>query len=323
MPSSSAAVRSLALAVLGFGAASAFAQGPNVTAFNPYSGVGLPGGPTPSYGPQAAYPIVDTVGPTGGPAFNPWQPIGPPPVAGPNVGAFDPSQAPVARPPVAGPAPAYVYNPGAHLPAPPPGPIGSRLVAIPERGDARIPRDLLYSAPAAPPPVATAPEPTPVPAPTPASVAPAPPPAPAPTPIARPAPPVAAATPAPPPAPPAAAPPAATASRSITITTPDLSPSSSKGATVASIPFEGQSADLSDVAKSELDRIAKNLSDKGLRQIELRAFASGADPDNRKIALARALVVRSYLIDRGLKSRIEVGGFAGDGERVDILVPNT
>ena len=88
MPTSSVAARSLALAILGLGAASAaFAQGPNVTAFNPYSGVGLPGGPVPQYGSQAAYPIVDTVGPTaGGPAFNPWQ-------AGGNVGATYPVSA--------------------------------------------------------------------------------------------------------------------------------------------------------------------------------------------------------------------------------------
>ena len=77
------------------------------------------------------------------------------------------------------------------------------------------------------------------------------------------------------------------------------------------IPFTSQSADLSDVAKSELDRVAKNINDKAMRQVELRAFASGADPESRKIALARALVVRSYLIDRGVKSRIEVGGYAG------------
>ena len=97
-----------------------------------------------------------------------------------------------------------------------------------------------------------------------------------------------------------------------------------KGATVASIPFTGQSADLNDAAKAELDRVAKNISDKSLRQVELRAYATGADPESRKIALARALVVRSYLIDRGVKSRIEVGGFSGgDAERVDILVPNS
>ena len=97
-----------------------------------------------------------------------------------------------------------------------------------------------------------------------------------------------------------------------------------KGATVASIAFTPQSADLNDTAKAELDLVAKNINDKTLRQVELRAYATGADPESRKIALARALVVRSYLIDRGVKSRIEVGGFSGgDGERVDIMVPNS
>jgi outer membrane protein OmpA-like peptidoglycan-associated protein len=320
MPSSSAAMRRLALALLGLSSAPAFAQGGNVTAFNPYSGVGLPGGPTATFGPQATYPIVDTVGPSaGGPAFNPWQPIGPAPAASPGVGAFNPSEPAAAA---AGPAPTYVYNPGAFLPKPPPDATTSRIVAIPERGDARIPRDLLSGAPAPEPVTVTATPPAPVP--MPARVEPTPPPAPAPAPIARPAPPPAvAAAPAPapvPPAPAAATPPPA--SRAIAITTP-MPDSSGKGSAIATIPFAGQSADLSDTAKAELDRIAKNISDKSLRQVELRAFASGADPDNRKIALARALVVRSYLIDRGVKSRIEVGAFAGDGERVDILVPNT
>ncbi|MBM3649614.1 MAG: hypothetical protein FJX11_17685 [Alphaproteobacteria bacterium] len=306
MPSSSAAARCLVLAAFGLGAASAWAQGSNVTAFNPYSGIGLPGGPIPTYGPQAAYPIVDTVGPAGGPAFNPWQPLGPAPVAGPGTRAFDPRQAPIA-----GPAPAYVYNPGAYLPAPPPGPIESRLVAIPERGDVRIPRDLLYSTP----------PPAPAPTAVPARVEPAVPPTPSPTPIARPPnPPAVAATPAPAPA--APAPPPAASGRGVPITTQDLAPSG-RGQTVASISFAGQSADLDDAAKSELDRIAKNVADKGLRQIELRAFAAGNDPDSRKVALARALVVRSYLIDRGVKSRIEVGSFAGEGQRVDILVPSS
>ena len=51
------------------------------------------------------------------------------------------------------------------------------------------------------------------------------------------------------------------------------------------------------------------------------------DPaDARKVALARALAVRSYLIDLGVKSRIEVGAFAADGssgpsERVDVITP--
>ena len=44
------------------------------------------------------------------------------------------------------------------------------------------------------------------------------------------------------------------------------------------------------------------------------------------MALARALSVRSYLIDQGVKARIEVGAFASSGssggsERVDVLGP--
>ena len=115
MPSSSAAVRSVVFALFGLGGVSAFAQGANVTAFNPFSGVGLPGGPPATYGPQAAYPIVDTVGPAGGPAFNPWQSVAPVPATGGIVGAFDPSQQQFG----AGAAPAYVYNPGSGLPAGP------------------------------------------------------------------------------------------------------------------------------------------------------------------------------------------------------------
>jgi outer membrane protein OmpA-like peptidoglycan-associated protein len=100
------------------------------------------------------------------------------------------------------------------------------------------------------------------------------------------------------------------------------------GAVAATVAFTGQSAELNDAAKTDLDRLAKNLGDRSLRQIEVRAYASGADPDSRKVSLARALVVRSYLIDRGVKARIEVGSFGGDSrggvsDRVDILVPNS
>src|SRR5258708_2505984 len=206
MPSSSATVRSLVLAVFGLAVAPTFAQGQNVTAFNPYSGVGLPGGPTASYGPQAAYPIVDTVGPAGGPDLNPRQPAGPKPSAG---------------------------GPPALQPRPPGG--GTRA-----------------GAPAAPLVLPWA------------------------RPVRRGAPPPAAG-----PTPPAAAP-----GRAVAVTTPapNLAPAA-KGATVASIPFTTQSADLSDVAKSELDRVAKNINDKSMRQVELRAYATGADPESRKIAL--------------------------------------
>jgi len=329
MPTSSVAVRSLAFAVLSLGAASAaFAQGSNVAAFNPYSGVGLPGGPVPQYGPQAAYPIVDTVGPTaGGPAFNPWQP-------GANVGAAYPVTAGVVS---AGsvavgvsvaagvPAPNYGYNPGAYLPAPPPGPIESRMVAIPELSNTPSRRQTYTPVPAytpPPPPAAVRPEPIPTPTPTPipARVVPTPAAAPAAAPVAAtPAPPAAAVAPPPPPARVTAA--------VATPLPPEPAVQPPKGTVAATIAFTGQSAELNDAARTDLDRLAKNLGDRSLRQIEIRAYAGGTDADTRKISLARALVVRSYLIDKGVKTRIEVGAYGGDSrgggsERVDILVPN-
>ena len=60
-----------------------------------------------------------------------------------------------------------------------------------------------------------------------------------------------------------------------------------------------------------------------MRQIEVRGFAIGSGIDSRKVALARALVVRAYLIDARVKARIEVGSFAGEGNHVEILAPGT
>ena len=162
-----------------------------------------------------------------------------------------------ARVPVAGAPGTYERN--TNLPAPPPGPIESRLVNIPA------------GAPAAP----------------------------------APAQPLAAPQPGP----------------TLAVGAPAAVPSPSPGGPFGTIAFAGRTVVLTPVTKSELDQIAKRIADQKLRHIELRAFADG--PDSRKIALARALVVRSYLIDRGVKSRIEVGSFSGDGESVEILVPNT
>ena len=102
-------------------------------------------------------------------------------------------------------------------------------------------------------------------------------------------------------------------------------PNSSVATTIA---FASQSAALSDEAKVDLDRLTKNLGDRRPRLIEIRAYAGGGGPDSRKVSAARAQAVRSYLIDRGLKTRIEAGAFGGDSrgggsERVDILVPNS
>lgn len=163
-----------------------------------------------------------------------------------------------ARVPVAGAPGTYERS----LPAPPPGPIESRLVNVPAGP----------SAPAAPSVTVRA-------------------------------------TP----------PPAAT----LASTTPTVIPSTQPGGPFGTVAFIGRSAALTPATKAELDQIARRIADQKLRHIELRAFAADTGPDSRKIALARALVVRSYLMDKGVKSRIEVGSFSGDGDSVEILVPNT
>jgi outer membrane protein OmpA-like peptidoglycan-associated protein len=197
MPTSSVAVRSLALAALVLGAAPAFAQGVTV------------------------------------------QP---------------------ARVPVPGAPGTYERN--ANLPAPPPGPIESRLVSIPAGPSA--PAASSVTVPATPPPGPT-----------------------------------------------------------LAVGTPIAVPFTQPGGPFGTISFIGRSAALTPATKAELDQIARRIADQKLRHIELRAFAADSGPDSRKIALARALVVRSYLMDKGVKSRIEVGSFSGDGDSVDILVPNT
>jgi len=118
---------------------------------------------------------------------------------------------------------------------------------------------------------------------------------------------------------PATPPPAAT----VASTAPTVVPSTQPAGPFGSVAFIGRTALLTPATKAELDLIARRIADQKLRHIELRAFAPDTGPDSRKIALARALVVRSYLMDKGIKSRIEVGSFSGDGDSVEILVPNT
>jgi outer membrane protein OmpA-like peptidoglycan-associated protein len=340
MPPSSIALRSLAVALFGLGAVSAPAQSQSVTAFNPYNGVGLGG----SAQPMASYPQAGPA--VGGMAFNPWNPTT---VAAGRYGAGGPAVVAGTGATVVPPSYVPYYDRGANLPPPPPGPIESRLLAVPEyiappaspRMASRAPAHITppRTPPAtamntAPPPAAVAPAPAPAPTAAPAPT-PAPPPAPSvktatvapPPPAAEPP---AQAQPAPPaPVPAVVIPPAARPEPPVAkaVPPPKPEPKAAPAPTVATLSFNSQSAEIGGAARSELERIAKSLT--GARQIELRAYAGGPDPnDARKVALARALAVRSYLIDLGVKSRIEVGAFAGNGgggssERVDVIVPGT
>jgi outer membrane protein OmpA-like peptidoglycan-associated protein len=94
----------------------------------------------------------------------------------------------------------------------------------------------------------------------------------------------------------------------------------------ATLAFAPRSVEISDAGRRALDALAQSLTERAVRQVELRAYAVGEDADEaRKLGLARALAVRSYLIEHGVKARIEVTAFAvagrGAGERIDVLVP--
>jgi outer membrane protein OmpA-like peptidoglycan-associated protein len=220
---------------------------------------------------------------------------------GPNVTALGSRQEPT--------------KPAVALPAPPPGPIESRLLAIPRLDTAALPapstaslsavlpvivvtdrRKLKGRSPAAP--GDTGSETSLV-----ITITPAP--------FGSPAPPEE--EPAPP----------AQAMAALAAKLDPATPPPTKAPLAASIPFVGRSPDLTDMTRTALDGVGKNLADKRPRLVEVRAFATGDDIVSRQISLARALVVRAYLIDRGVKARIDVGAFLGDDERVDILVPST
>jgi hypothetical protein len=92
--------------------------------------------------------------------------------------------------------------------------------------------------------------------------------------------------------------------------------------------FGGGSAELSPAAESTLTGLADRLKDRPQQRIQLKAFAS-ADGGNasqaRRLSLSRALAVRSFLIDQGIRStRMDVralGDTAESGplDRVDIV----
>lgn len=204
-------------------------------------------------------------------------------------------------------------------------------------------------------PPASAPAPAAMPAPTTAAVAPAPPPA-----VARPsapppppAPPVAQSrlgeaprapvAPATPPAPPpqAAAPtpaPAAPAPQAAAPAAPPpvaaLTPSAPAAASVGSnlrLSFAANAADITPETRTQIEAFGRQYAS-GEARVTLRAYGSGAGADNataaRRLALSRALAVRSLLIEQGIRStRIDVRALGqpqdgGSPDRVEISLGN-
>ncbi len=95
------------------------------------------------------------------------------------------------------------------------------------------------------------------------------------------------------------------------------------------VAFEKDGAHLPDQIRTSLTQLAERLASDTALQIQLLAYAQG-DEDNaskaRRLSLSRALSVRSFLIDQGVRStRIEVRALGnkvpeGPADRVDILV---
>lgn len=76
------------------------------------------------------------------------------------------------------------------------------------------------------------------------------------------------------------------------------------------VAFAGGASKLPDASKDELTKLAKQLKDNEALRLQLQAYAGGADlsaSKARRLSLSRALSVRSFLIENGIRStRIDV-----------------
>jgi outer membrane protein OmpA-like peptidoglycan-associated protein len=137
-----------------------------------------------------------------------------------------------------------------------------------------------------------------------------------------------AATPPPPPPPPAEGAPAAGTppSEVAALTPPAQGIALDKPTPIA---FAVGSAALADQAKEKLGEVSRTLSANSELRLQIVAYASGNDDNSsqaRRLSLSRALAVRSYLIDNGIRStRMDVRALGnkfdtGPGDRVDLVI---
>ena len=99
-------------------------------------------------------------------------------------------------------------------------------------------------------------------------------------------------------------------------------------AQAARLSFQTGSSTVTPESERELRRLAQALAGNENR-VQLRAYADGPDdrPSTaRRLSLSRALAVRSFLIEAGLRStRIDVRALGGPGDggpvdRVDVIL---
>ncbi len=94
------------------------------------------------------------------------------------------------------------------------------------------------------------------------------------------------------------------------------------------VDFSGSSSRLTEEAESGLRSLVRSVAEQETR-IQLKAFATGsADRPStaRRLSLSRALAVRSFLIEQGMRStRIDVRALGvptddGPADRVDVIL---
>jgi outer membrane protein OmpA-like peptidoglycan-associated protein len=100
------------------------------------------------------------------------------------------------------------------------------------------------------------------------------------------------------------------------------------GEAAARIVFPGEVAELTSAAKGDLDALVPRLAADDRLRVEVLGYASPRSDASqaRRLSLSRALAVRTYLVDKGIKtSRVDVRalGSRPEGEpadRVDLLL---
>ncbi len=100
------------------------------------------------------------------------------------------------------------------------------------------------------------------------------------------------------------------------------------GGQLGRVEFSGGDADLTAASQDALKRIATAIASSE-RRVQLNAYAGGTAETvsvARRLSLSRALAVRSFLIDAGVRStRIDVRALGvaedtGPAERVDVVL---
>ena len=95
------------------------------------------------------------------------------------------------------------------------------------------------------------------------------------------------------------------------------------------IEFSGDLVGLPDEARPDLRALAERLEKNDSLRVQVKAFASGSSgtPGTaRRLSLSRALAIRAFLIDQGVRStRIDVRALgnkseSGPSERADVVV---